>query len=496
MNSLLLRLDAVCDPEVAVAFDAGGGYSIKDMAARCQRVAATLQESAVKVLALHADNSIDWMVVDLACQQAGICLVPLPTFFSAEQLNHVLKNTPIDAVLCDHSELFTLLLRATSNPFPEIPQLQMIRITPQVTDASLPQGTDKITYTSGSTGRPKGVCLSSGQLLMQADALAKAVDIPEVRHLCLLPLSTLLENVAGIYAPVVSKGEVVIPSLTEIGYQGSSSLDPGRFIRTIDRYTPNSIIITPELLRLLVSAVKSGWKPTSTLQFVAVGGSRVSPTLLSKAQSLGIPAYEGYGLSECASVVSLNTDSACRTGTCGKPLSYLEVTLEEGEIVVAGNAMLGYVGEPDSWGQERIHTGDLGHFSSDGFLHVDGRKKNVLISGFGRNINPEWVESELLCSALVAECIVFGDARPYCIALISPHNPSTDDETLQCIVDETNSRLPDYARIHAWQRLPQPLRAQQELITDNGKPKRNVIETYYRALIDSLYASEYKVENL
>ncbi|MDT8318954.1 MAG: AMP-binding protein [Xanthomonadales bacterium] len=459
---------------------------------RCSALAERLTALDLQVVALHMDNRPEWIVIDMACQAASVCLVPLPGFFSPAQLRHILNTVPIDGVLTEQPEMLSPLCADRLRPGMDLPlggstllRLKRVRNT-QV----LPAGTGKITFTSGSTGRPKGVCLSNGQLQAQAAALAAAVGLEQPRHLCLLPLSTLLENVAGVYAPLLSGGEVVVPTLAEIGFYGSSSLDTGLFLEQISQQQPNSILLTPQLLQILVSAAGNGWQPPASLVFAAVGGAKVPVALLQRARALGIPAFEGYGLSECASVVSLNRPGRDRPGSCGQPLAQLGITVDDGEIRVAGNAMLGYAGEPESWGQDQIATGDLGYLDNEGFLYINGRKKNLLITSFGRNIAPEWVESEALASGVLAECVVVGDARPFCIALLSPRNPAAADETIQSAIDDSNARLPDYAHIRRWHRLVQPLADSSELITENGRPKRHAIITRYQSVIDALYAGD------
>ncbi len=432
------------------------------------------------------------MVIDLACQLAGVCLVPVPTFFSVEQMGHVFESVPVDAVMSEHPGIFAsmLPLRIQRQLETSIGGYGLVLLNPVQEGFQLPENTGKITFTSGSTGRPKGVCLSNQQLMRQAQALAEAVGLENPRHLCLLPLSTLLENVAGIYTPILAAGEIIIPSLSEVGFEGSSSLNPHTFTDIIRRKQPDSIILTPQLLSVLVSAAESGWQPPPSLKFVAVGGGKVSTSVLEKAQQKGIPAYEGYGLSECASVVCLNTAASQKQASCGRPLSHLAIEIEDGEIVVSGNAMLGYVGEPDSWGSERVYTGDLGMLDDDGYLQINGRKKNLLISSYGRNINPEWVESELLAQVTIAECVVFGDAKPYCVALVSPGRVDESTVSLQRSIDLTNAALPDYARIKKWRRLPRKLSTQDNLLTENGRLKRMAIATRYDALINTLYSTQ------
>lgn len=515
ISSLLERIRQALPhaADAVVVRGAGEALTLSRLTERCAALADLLTTLELRVVALHMDNRPDWIVVDLACQLAAICLVPLPTFFSTEQLKHVLDTVPVDAVFTDRPDLLSPLCAGRVRPGPEIALggATVLRLdagpasAPGMPPEVLPAGTGKITFTSGSTGRPKGVCLGNPQLLNQAAALAAAAALERPRHLCLLPLSTLLENVAGVYAPLLAGGEVLVPGLAEIGFAGSSSLDPRVFLELLARQQPESVILTPQMLHLLVAAAGQGWAPPAALRFVAVGGARVPPSLLQAAHARGIPAFEGYGLSECASVVSLNLPGASRPGSCGRPLPHVRVAIEDGEIRVAGNAMLGYAGEPDSWGRSEIATGDLGYLDADGFLFIDGRKKNLLISSYGRNIAPEWVESEALAAdahvdgALVdgarvdgalAECLVFGDARPYCVALLYPRDPAAGDDAIQRSLDRCNARLPDYARIRRWHRLAQPLAAGKDLLTENGRPRRQAILARYQGVIDALYAAD------
>jgi long-chain acyl-CoA synthetase len=484
-------------PAGASVRDSNGCLGAAELRQQVAETAASLRATGIKVLALQADNGIPWLVIDLACQQASICLVPLPGFFSTGQLQHVFRQAAVDAVICQQADTFEALLagrilgRQTIQPG----NLSLLRLETAGNPAQLPAQTGKITFTSGSTGQPKGVCLSNEQLLRQARVLANAVKLVSPRHLCLLPLSTLLENVAGLYAPLLSGGEVIIPSMGEVGFTGSSELDGQKFLATIQRYQPHSIILTPQLLLMLVSAAAAGWQPPTSLRFVAVGGGKVATELLRRAAELGIPAFEGYGLSECASVVGLNTPGHNRPGSCGRPLPHVQLEIDDGEVVVSGNAMLGYLGEPESFGSVSVRTGDLGELDEDGYLHIHGRRKNLLISSFGRNINPEWVESEMLGQPLLAECVVLGEARPYCVALITPRQPGTSDAAIGEHIERVNAGLPDYARVRRWHRLSQPLHAQPGLLTANGRPQRDAIAQRYASLLTSLYPANQELES-
>ena len=457
--------------------------------ARCEKIRDHLARYEVGSIGLYAANSIDWAMVDLACQQLGHYIVPIPTFFSSSQIDHALNSCQLDALITDDPGVIADLAKTRAKAVGKLrgTDLELILLSGKNRDVMLPQGVGKITFTSGSTGQPKGVCLSHAQLKLQADALRRCVALQSPRHLCLLPLSTLLENVAGIYAPLLAGGEIIIPSQEVLGFAGSTLVDQEKFLATLSATQADTIILVPQLLLLLVTAIETGWKQPDSLKFIAVGGSKVSMQLLNRATALGLPVFEGYGLSECGSVVSLNTVSRHQVGSCGKPLPQLHLSFDAGEVCVGGKTMLGYVNEPASWNPQRIRTGDLGHLDQHGFLHIDGRKKNMLISSFGRNISPEWVESELLANPLLSEAVVVGDARPHCSALLGVPNSQTGDAELQHWIDRVNAKLPDYARVKRWHRLASPLSQQAGLLTENGRPRRLAINAAYATEIESLY---------
>ncbi len=470
----------------SVLSDGAQQLDMEALGERASALAEHLKSAGFTRIGLHANNGLEWALVDIACLIGDLCLVPIPTFFSTQQREHVLATCRLDALITDQPECYAGTTTLSCDVLD--PKLSLLVNLAAIGEAPLlPVGTGKITFTSGSTGEPKGVCLSHKQLLEQAQKLAELVDIENPKHLCVMPLSTLLENVAGLYAPLLVGGEVLILDQQAMGFSGSALLAPEKLLGTLSAIQPNSLILIPQLLQLLVHAVSQGWQVPASLKFVAVGGSKVSISLLQAAQAAGIPVFEGYGLSECASVVSLNSRGDCLVGSCGRPLPGLNVTLEDGEIMVEGNAMLGYVNEPDSWMPARIETGDLGRLDERGFLHIEGRKKNLLISSYGRNISPEWVESEILANPLLAEAVVVGDSRPYCVALLSLRSADTESEVIDSWLEQLNSQLPDYAQIRAWHRLTKPLQGDASLMTDNGRPRREAISKKFEAEISRLY---------
>jgi long-subunit acyl-CoA synthetase (AMP-forming) len=451
---------------------------------------AWLQQSGGRRFALLADNGCGWALADLGLHQAGLLNVPLPGFFSPAQLQHAIRDAGIDTLLTDQPER-AMQLAADFVPAGISPQtgLHLFRRHGSPSPQPVPPGTLKITYTSGSTAAPKGVCLSAPSLESVATSLAEATaDLGLTRHLCLLPLATLLENVGGVHAALRSGASCIIPSLTTTG-MSYGGLEPQKLLATITAHEPSSLILVPELLRVLVRAAQQGWQPPASLRFIAVGGASVAPELLANAARLGLPVYEGYGLSECGSVVCVNTATAQRRGSVGRPLPHVRVRLDgQQQILVSGALMSGYLGDAlttDSPATE-VATGDLGEIDADGFVYVRGRLKNLIITSLGRNISPEWVERELQTEAAIGMAVVCGEARPYLGALISPAG-AAGSEQIAAAVARVNARLPDYAQLRQWAVVDTPFTFANGLLTANGRPRRAHILALHAETLESLY---------
>lgn len=460
--------------------EAGRNLNYAELLKLAELQATRLTTLKAQRVALALDNGIDWVVWDLAALFAGVVCVPLPSFFSTAQQQHVLDNAGV--------ELLIGSVAGISSDFKPLDHELMQRSLPQL--PALPEGTCKITYTSGTTGQPKGVCLSFEHQLQVAQSLWQASQStnPE-QHLCVLPLATLLENIAGIYAPLLGGACIRLHPLSQIGFGGARGFDVSRFINTLHECAPNSLILLPQLLLALVMAAEQGVVLPQSLRFIAVGGGRVAAQLLERAQRLKLPVFEGYGLSECASVVCLNTPKAQRLGSVGRPLPHVQVKLaDDGEVLVQGNAMLGYLGEPPLNPEDWLATGDLGHFE-EGFLVLHGRKKNQFITAYGRNVNPEWVEAELVQQAAIAQAWVYGEALAENFAVIVPRQPHLDRAAIQTVIDGVNAGLPDYARVHRWILAEAPFTAENGLSTSNGRLRRGALREHYAAALEAAVAS-------
>jgi len=465
--------------------------SYEEMGQHVEALADFLGRLDAGPLGLLADNGIDWVIGDLASLAAKRCLIPVPLFFSPDQREHALDDAGATWLLA----ATTAELPATYEPLDAVPGLSNLilwRRTATRATQILPRGTVKITYTSGSTGSPKGVCLGESLIAEVAETLSSATrDIAVKTHLCVLPLAILLENIAGIYTPLLRGAEIAVPSLSTLGLLGSSQLESSHFLETISSTRPESMILIPQLLDGLVQATRSGWRPPDSLLFIAVGGGHVSRHLLDEAEEAGLPVYQGYGLSECGSVVSLNLPGQSRSGSVGKPLTHATVSIVDGEISIDKQLFLGYTDGTTPESTSSFATGDLGHLDDEGFLHIVGRKKNLLISSFGRNISPEWIEAELNTIPGVFHSLVVGEARPYLGALIAAA-PTLDDQFIDAAIGLVNATLPDYAHIGNWCRLQAPFSVSSGTLTENGRLKREAIMDKCRTQIDSLYPEHYQ----
>ncbi|WP_068076816.1 AMP-binding protein [Novosphingobium lentum] len=438
-------IDPICAPPVTYA-------DLPEQISPAAQVLAQRNDPA-RPIAVRLDHGADLALLDLALLHAGIVQLSLPAFFTAEQTHHALAASGAQALHGDGK----------------------VSREPNCQAVALPEGTARITFTSGSTGTPKGVCLSADHMLDVAGAVVSAVGQGHAgRHLALLPPGILLETVAGFYATLLAGGTYVCPPQALAGLANPFRPDFLTMVRRIAEWRVTSLILVPEYLSGLVAAMEASGTRLPLLTLVAVGGARTPPSLIERARALGLPARQGYGLTECGSVVALESDASGPPGSVGKVLPHMRLELaDDGEILLHGPAYLGTIGSPRAAGP--LATGDIGRIDATGGLWIEGRKSSLFVTSYGRNISPEWVEEKLLAQPGVAQAMVYGEGLASPEALLVPTYPDAD---LAAAVAAANATLPPYAFVARW-RATAPFTPLNGHATGNGRMRRDAIIAAY-----------------
>ncbi|MEA1086348.1 AMP-binding protein [Sphingomonas sp. CD22] len=468
MTPLLTAIRAHADSRPrALAIDGHRRISWKDLAARVPIIAAAMQRQFTdgRPLALRLDHGPGEAVLDLAAVEAGIPTIPLSGLFTAAQMMTALARAGASALAYGP----VTLAKRTAAPL----DVAVDRLHgPAVT---LPTGTGRITFTSGSTGDPKGLCLSLDHLSHVAGAVVEHLGVHHAgRHLPLLPPGILLENVAGLYATILAGGTYVALPQAEVGMANPFRPDFVMMLRAIIGHRITSLILVPELLGGLIATMTATGIRLPDLTLVAVGGARIAPSLLDAAAALGLPVRQGYGLTECGSVVTLDGGDSAGRGSVGRSIGANSIRLaDDGEILVDGPLYLGTIDAPRPPGP--LATGDIGRIDADGRLWIEGRKSALIVTGHGRNISPEWVEGALTARPAILQAMVRGDGRAELDAVLVPTSPDAD---VAGAVAAANATLPAYAQVGRWQIVP-PFTPATGQLTGNGRLRRDVIDRAY-----------------
>jgi long-chain acyl-CoA synthetase len=265
--------------------------------------------------------------------------------------------------------------------------------------------------------------------------------------------------------------------------------------------------------RLVLAKVRAAFGPRNPV--VLTGAAPIGPEVLEFFDACGITVLEGYGMTETAAASTLNTRADGRLGSVGRPLPQTEVAIaDDGEILMRGpHVFTGYHRDPQAtdaaleggW----MHSGDLGHLDADGFLHITGRKKDLIITSSGKNISPEMIESALRETRWISQAVVVGDRKPYLAALITldpdelPQIAATigvdpdpevvaKDLRVRTLVwqdiETVNQRLARIEQIKRFTILPRDFSQSDGELTPTLKIKRNVITTRHARHIGDLYA--------
>ena len=250
------------------------------------------------------------------------------------------------------------------------------------------------------------------------------------------------------------------------------------------------------------------------LRQAVTGAAPIAPSILEFFYACGVPVMEGYGMTETASVASVNTPDAFRLGSVGRPLPGVQVRIaDDGEILIKGpNIFKGYYRDADATRETLVdgwlHTGDLGRLDEDGFLFITGREKDIIITAGGKNITPANLEHALRHNRWISQAVVIGDGRPYLVALITldpeetpafarEHNLKLDEvhrsesmrAEIQTAIDEVNSHYAPVEQIKRFEILPEDFSQPTGELTPTLKVKRSIVQQKYAETIDAIYRS-------
>jgi long-chain acyl-CoA synthetase len=405
-------------------------------------------------------------------------------------------------------------------------------------------------YTSGTTGPPKGVMLTHDNY-RQVTNMSQQQGIFEADDLVYLFLP-----LAHAFALLVQFGAIDIG--TPIAYWEK---DPQKIIPNLMEVKPTYFPSVPRIFeKLYTLATSNAEDPALLAKAVQVGvavrqmqergddvpaeleagfdraegelyqnvrnlfGGRIRQCVTGAAPiakeileffyACGVPIMEGYGMTETSTVATVNTLEKHRFGSVGTPLPGVEIKIgDDGEILLRGpNMMHGYFKnedatretlESDGW----LHTGDLGYVDEDGFLFINGRKKDIIITAGGKNITPANLENGLKQNRWISQAVVVGDRRPYLVALITldpeevpkfaeQHGLSPDEvpdskqmqAEVQGVVDSVNEDYGRVEQIKKFKILPEDLSQEQGTLTPTMKVKRNVVNEMFGKDVEALYA--------
>ncbi len=413
-------------------------------------------------VAIVGDNRPEWAITYLAAACTGIVSVPIDRDLRETEVYHILYLSGAQALVTDakHLEMIQEIRKKLPKlaflvnmdegweedevlGFEQVKSMGTSRMAAGKNDFSerkvTPDNLLSILFTSGTMGNSKGVMLTHGNVAFNIVDAVKWVNLrTDDRFLSVLPMHHCYECtdgfLLGLYrGSLTSYAENLrrIPeNLTEThatAMLGVPLLWHSMYRKIEAAMAENGVwkvnaakkvarlsekVLGKDIRRKVFAKVHA--RLGGSLRILISGGAAVDPEVARGFRELGLIFLQGYGLTEASPILAVNRDEAFKDEAAGLPLPSVEVKIaEDGEILARGpNVMKGYYQNPeathealeDGW----LHTGDLGYIDSDGFLHVQGRKKAVIVTPSGKKIYPEEVEAELLKSPYILECLVWG----------------------------------------------------------------------------------------
>jgi long-chain acyl-CoA synthetase len=523
-------------------------------------------------VALQAKTRYEWTVVDFAIWTAGAVVVPVYETSSADQVAWILSDSGATAMIVEQGE-HASAVDAVRDQAPDLGPVYVIEddalgtltaAGAEVPDSELEarratlnaDSLATLIYTSGTTGRPKGCELTHRNFLFEIGNGMSLLD----RFMNVQGSLLLFIPLAHVLARVLQVGAV--KTRTVIGH----TPDVKNLVEDLGAFKPTFVLAVPRVFEKVFNQAKAKaegdgkGKIFDKAAQVAIDWSRAQDTggagIALRAQhavfdklvygklrsalggqclgaisggaplgdrlghffrGIGVPVFEGYGLTETTAAAAVNHDDALRIGTVGRPLPGVGFAIaEDGEILIRGGVVMrGYwkneqataeAIDADGW----FHTGDIGEIDADGFVKITGRKKEILVTAGGKNVAPAVLEDRLRAHRLISQCIVVGDQRPFIGALItldeealpqwleSKGKPAdtkigdlVDDADVKAEVDaavaDANKAVSHAESIRKYKVLTTDFTEDNGMLTPSLKLKRNVVVKQFDAEIEALY---------
>ena len=390
-----------------------------------------------------------------------------------------------------------------------------------------------IIYTSGTQGNPKGVILSHGGILNNCEGaieiLEPLIQRDQTRFLTWLPLSHSYEHTVQFVQITVSARVFYAESIEKL-------------IKNMNECSPEVMTAVPRFYQNLYQKINASFKKATGIKKILVqkmlvlglkkirkeplnfiekvldkilekivrkkikdqfggslktfvsGGGALDKEVGFFLNAIGLPTLQGYGLTETSPVVSCNPINDIRVETVGPPFKGNEVKIaEDGEILVKGeNVMLGYWNNKEETDKvlknNWLHTGDIGVFENN-YLKITDRKKDILITPGGDNISPLKIENELVNSEIIDQAIVYGDNKPYLVALLvlNDEKKSSSNSEIQKEINKINNKLSKIENIKKYFTINEKFSIENGMLTPTLKLKRFKIIQKYKNNFEKLY---------
>lgn len=423
--------------------------------------------------------------------------------------------------------------------------------------ATRPEDVGVMVYTSGTTGQPKGGMVTHRNAMFNTAAQLHLIPVePGDEQICFLPLCHIFERFQSGFNPIALGTVINFAESPETVFDNMREVSPhifGAVPRFWEKIYSRVAIMASEATGVgrwaWATALRVGGRRADALlsgQSVPVltrmayafwdfvlfsnlrrmlglgrmrragsGAAPIAPELLRWYWSIGVPIFEGYGMTESAGVISVNSFAANRVGSVGKPLPGGEVRIApDGEIQYrGGNVFKGYWNKPEKTAETMtadgwLRTGDIGRIE-DGYLYITGRLKDIIITAGGKNITPAEIENKLKFSPYISDAVVIGDRRPYLTALIMIDQENVEKfaqdqrvpfndfaslcrapqvvELIRGVIEEVNKEFARVETIKDFRLIDILLTPEDEELTATMKLKRGFVEKNHKALIDQMY---------